>query len=124
MNRIADYAAVLRSGSTARLEGTHPADPLLQSLLVHTAFADGQVDDSELDLLGRVRPDLDPTTLLMWTDTALNTPMDLDALLEAFPLPSDRQALVELAKAMSRADGRIDQGEAQLVDMLRSLVHL
>jgi len=124
MNRIAQYAAVLAPGSADRLEGSHPADPHLRSLLVHMAFADGQVDENEFDLLGRVVPDLDTTALLMWVDAEARRPMDLQALLDHFEDPEDRQALVDLAKQMARADLQLHAGELQLIEMLTTLVHL
>ena len=42
MNRIADYASILKREHSRPLAGSHPGDPALNSLLVHVAFADGQ----------------------------------------------------------------------------------
>ena len=124
MNRIAEYAAILKNDSAAPLAGSHPVDPHLRSLLVHIAFADGEVDGTEFALLDRLVPELDSGALLMWVAEEAQRPMDLEALLEAVPLPSDRRALVELAKHMARADGFVHEGEAQLVDLLKAMVHL
>ena len=124
MGRIAEFAAVVKPGSAAVLAGSHPVDSLLLSLLVHTAFADGEVDQTEFDLLGRLMPALSPTERLMQVDQIARSALDLEALLAEFPAPSDRQALVALAKDMARTDRTIDIGEVQLIDMLKTLVDL
>jgi uncharacterized membrane protein YebE (DUF533 family) len=123
MNRISQYIAILKRESTQPLQGSHPADAHLRSLLVHTAFADGQVDHNEFELLRLLVPEKDLGELLLWVDHESKRPMDLDTLLSEFATPSDRKALVVLAMLMSRADGHVDEGEAQLVDTLKALIH-
>ena len=124
MSRIDQYAAILNREHSRPLAGEHHADPLLRRLLVHVAFADGQVDESEFDLLRQIVPDRSLGELLVWVDTESRTEMDVSALLRAFPFPSDRQDLLALANLMAAADGRIDPGETRLIDTLKSHIQL
>jgi uncharacterized tellurite resistance protein B-like protein len=124
MSRIAQYRAILNKQHTQPLAGTHAADPLLRSLLVHVAFADGQVDEREFERLRQIIPGRELGALLGWVDTESRTDMDLPGLLRAFPFPSDRRALLDLAELMAAANGRIDPGEARLLDTLKSIIQL
>ena len=122
MNRIAQYASILRRQHTSPLAGSDPADPLLRSMLVHVAFADGQVDESEFEMLQQLVPGKELGELLVWVDVESKRDMDVDYLMGAFTLPSDRRALLELAELMAAVDGRIDPGEILLVETLKSII--
>ena len=122
MNRIADYASILKREHSRPLAGSHPGDPALNSLLVHVAFADGQVDDNEFSTLQQLMPGRELGELLVWVDAESRRPMDVDGLMKAFALPSQRKELLALAERMAAVDGRVEASEHDLIDTLRSVI--
>ena len=122
MNRIADYASILKREHSRPLAGSHPGDSALNSLLVHVAFADGQVDDNEFSMLQQLMPGRELGELLVWVDAESKRPMDVDGLMKAFALTSQRMELLALAERMAAVDGRVDVGERALLDALRSVL--
>ena len=122
MNRIAEYASILKREHSRPLADSHPADPLLRSLLVHVAFADGQVDENEFGMLQQLIPGRELGELLVWVDVESKRSMDVEYLMGAFSSPSERQELIDLAELMSAVDGRIDPGETLLVATLKSIM--
>ncbi len=121
MSRIQEYLSALEDPER-RLRPGHPHDPLLLSLMVHVAFADGEVEENEFALLGRLVPDKEPGELLMWVAAEAERPLDLQALAEAFPDPADRDALLTFAGHMAWGDSRLDASEVQLIaELARTL---
>lgn len=117
MSRIHDYLSALNDPAVTVRPG-HPHDPLLLSLMVHVAFADGEVEENEFALLGRLVPDKEPGELLMWVAAEAEKPLDLPALAAAFPEPQDREALLTFAGHMAWGDNQLETSEVQLIARL------
>lgn len=127
MSRIAAYLDIVEGRRTTPLTDDHPADAMLRLVLAHTAFADGALDPGEGELLARLFPDEEPAALARHLGAEAATPMDYDALLEAFPGDDEREQLVRLTEALAAAhtDTGDDEGEAvelAFVDVLRAMV--
>ncbi len=121
MSRVRDYLAVL-DGRCAVLDGEHPGDGLLQSMLVHAAFADSVVVESEFKLLAKLLPGQTDREVHAWINAESARPMDYDGLLNAFPSSEEREDLVRLAELLAQSDDRGDDVEDAFVDVLRAMV--
>jgi uncharacterized membrane protein YebE (DUF533 family) len=120
VSRISEFRDVISGSRTEPLSPGHPQDRALLSLLVHTAFADGQVAEEEFDLLGKLAPDKDMGELLIWIAEEAEKTMNIAELAHLFPAPTDRHALLELVQLMVGMDGVETSTESTFLDMLRS----
>jgi uncharacterized tellurite resistance protein B-like protein len=121
MSRIQQFLNVLNDPA-ARLDPGHPEDPLLLSLMVHVAFADGEVEENEFALLGRLCPDKELGELLMWITQEADKPLDLQALADTYPAPSDRDQLLTFAGHMAWGDNQLETSEVQLIARLANFL--
>jgi len=118
MKRITQYQRILRRRQTVPLAGSHPIDPHLRSLLVHAVFADAVVAPEEFETLALLIPEMPLQQLRQWVEVEAARPLDLDAIKAAFPLRSDRYALIQLVRTMVSIDHEVDPSEVALLDML------
>ena len=118
MKRIDQYQRILRRRQTVPLVGDHPIDGVLRSLLVHAVFADKIMAPEELDMLALLIPEIPLEELPAWVETEANQPLDLDAIRAAFPIRSDRYALIRLVHTMVNVDHDADASEVTLLQNL------
>ncbi len=118
MSRVDEWLQVIANPSH-RLSGTSEDDRWLFSMLVHMAFADGNVAEGEYVLLERLLPGMESGALLSAVVEAAAQPFDIEGLAAAFPLPSDRRQLLVLAGEMAWGDSHLDPRETQLLGKLR-----
>jgi len=117
MNRIDHWMQVFNDPKRGSLVDQDPADPALFSLLVHMAWADGQVGEEEFDLLTRLFPGQDLGLVLESVAEASDQPLELSELMNHFAhVP---EALLALAERMALQDGKIHHGETKLIELLR-----
>jgi len=121
MSRIQEFLDVLNN-PTAVVQGSHPQDALLLSVMVHVAFADGQVEENEFALLGRLAPAKDPSELMFWITDEAAKPLDTDALVATFTSADDRERLLTFAGHMAWGDNQLEASEVHLIaDLARAL---
>jgi hypothetical protein len=107
MSRVAEYLALIEQPDHPPLRGDHPHDGPLLSLLVHLAYSDGIVQDDELALLSRIRPDLDVAGVMEWAAGVAEQSFDPRLLAAAIPGVDDRWVTLQLATRMVCMDGDV-----------------
>jgi len=117
MSRIDDWMTVFNDPKRRSLAGQDPADPALFSLLVHVAWADGQVVEAEFDLLQRLFPGHDLGVVLERVAAVSAEPLELPELMKHFAQQPDR--LLALAERMALRDHQVHEGEMALIQTLR-----
>ncbi len=117
MHRINHWLHVFNDPKRGSLVGHDPADPALFSLLVHVAWADGEVGEEEFDLLSRLFPGQDLGLVLENVAAVSAQPLELPELMNHFAHVPD--ALLALAERMALRDRQIHDGETELIDLLR-----
>lgn len=122
MSRIADCIALLNGTSVEPLRGAHPGDGALRSLLVHAAFADGEVGPGEFDLIHRVMPELELAEALLWIAAESERPMDIARLMSAFPTRAERVELLELAAVITDKDDGELPSELEFLQALGAML--
>jgi hypothetical protein len=122
MKRITQYQRILRRRQTVPLAGKHPVDPVLRHLLVHAVFADAVVAPEELETLSLLIPEMSLNDLRSWVEEEAARLLDTDAILTAFPLRSDRFALLQLVRTMVAIDGDTHPGEDTLMESLTTIL--
>ncbi|MEZ4319816.1 MAG: TerB family tellurite resistance protein [Myxococcota bacterium] len=121
MSRVAEYLALVDEPERPALEGSHPHDEPLLSLLVHLAYSDGIVQDDELALLSRIRPDLDVAGVMDWAAGIAERTFDSRLLAAAIVDASDRWETMQLATRMVCMDGDVADEE---LGILRDLTEV
>ena len=111
MSRVAAFIKAAEANSDTILEGSHPADGVFRSLLVHLAFSDGLVQEEEFSLLRRVFPGASDTQILNWVIDETDSPMDFSALGRACKNPEERMDCLRFATQMAAMDGVITLDE-------------
>jgi uncharacterized membrane protein YebE (DUF533 family) len=111
MSRIATFIKAANPDSGVSLEGSHPADGVFRSLLVHLAFSDGLVQEEEFALMRRVFPGATDTQILNWVIDETDSPMDFSALGRACKTPEERMDCLRFATQMAAMDGVITLDE-------------
>ena len=124
MNRIEQFQAIIAGRQTRPLQGHDVADAHILAMIVHAAFADGTVNESEFDLIHLLMPDRELGEALVWIGEEADQPLDLDAVLAAFPQVTDRLALVRLAATIVSGDGVVSSEESEFVETLRKAAGL
>jgi len=119
MSRIDDFIQAV-GDPRYHVTGSTPHDALLRSLVVHIAFADGQVSDAEFEVLQRVDPERSLGELLAWVAEEAERPLDLDALVAAFPEREDRRKLADFAERVLRRDAHFSSAEIAIAGRLRA----
>ena len=119
MDRIAQFRRVITDPSAAPLAGDHPLDGLLRHLVVHLSFADGEVDETEFALLGRLMPGLGTGEILEAVVALSEAQLDVGRLEIEVPAPTDRRRLLRLAEEIVALDGSVTAGEHRLIAALR-----
>jgi hypothetical protein len=94
-------------------------DQALLALLVHTAFADRELAEDELEFVERLLPGRDPTQLRAWVRRVAERPLDMDAIAAALPSPEARWTGLRFAVRMAMKDGHLDDTESALLDSVR-----
>lgn len=123
MSRVREYLALVDDPRQG-LEPGHPADDALIGLLAHVAFADGTVDDRELDFLRRVLPGRDAEELRAWAKRAGATDLDLDRVAQVLPSVDDRWTCLRFATRMAFKDGVLDDPERAILESLADRLQL
>ena len=91
---------------------------LLKSL-VHVIWADGEVDDNELRLLGGVLTQLGASAASIEEVAQMMTkPPDLKGLKDMVPDPEARREILKVVLAMALADGKVDLKELRFLNKL------
>ena len=116
MKRIEQYQRILRRRQTVPLNGRHPIDPMLRSLLVHAAFADAKVEPDELAVLALIIPERPIDQLEAWVATEASKPLDFAPIRAAVPKRSDRISLIRLVHTMVHIDQDAVSSELTLID--------
>ncbi len=119
MDRISELRRVLMTTDTTTLANRQPVDDLLLHLIVHLAFADGEVDEAEFDRLGKLMPTLSYGELMEEVLRLQGQQLEVSRLEAEIASPTDRRRLLKLAEEFVALDGRVDVGEARLLDALR-----
>ena len=107
MSRVAEYLALIEQPGHPPIRGEHPHDAPLLSLLVHLAYSDGIVQDDELALLSRIRPDLDVAGVMEWAAGVAGQSFDPRKMAAAIPDSSERWTTLQLATRMVCMDGDV-----------------
>ena len=113
--RPRDFLDALDNPGAPKCGATGEQAEMLRTLLVHLFFVDHDLDRGELDLLGRVLPDVD---IREYIEAAATRRLDLDRLARLFPDPVDRDDIVTLAEHAVWGDNRVEPEEWDLVDRL------
>jgi uncharacterized tellurite resistance protein B-like protein len=122
MARVDEFLELVDDPRRPAIRPGHPADAALLALLAHVAFADGDVDDTELSFLSRVLPDRDPEALRRWAGDEGARPFDLAAVARALPAVEERWKALRFAVRMAWKDGTIAPEErALLARLVRAL---
>jgi len=122
MARIDDYLDLVADPDADALVSGDAADDALVALLAHVAFADGDVDDRELDFLERVFPGRERGALREWAIEAGAAELDLAAVADALPSPDERWTGLRFAAHMAWKDGVLtDEEMAFLASLARYL---
>lgn len=100
------------------LDATKPEDAALLALLATVAFADGEVDDDEVQFLKRVLPGRTDAALRQWAKAAGARPLKLEAIALALPTPEDRWRALRFTVRMAWKDGSLDPAERELLERL------
>lgn len=113
--RPRDFLTALEHPDAPRCNATGERADMLRTLLVHLFFVDLDLDQGELDLLGRVLPDVNAKEYIQ---SAAARRLDLDRLAQLFPDPVDRDDIVTLAEHAVWGDNHVKPEEWDLVDRL------
>jgi tellurite resistance protein len=100
------------------LDATRPADAALLALLAAVAFADGEVDDDEVQFLKRVLPGRTDAALRQWAKAAGARPLKLEAIARALPSMEERWRALRFTVRMAWKDGTLHAGEKDLLEQL------
>lgn len=111
MSRIAEFIDAARLDSDYVLTGSHRADGVFRSLLVHLAFSDGLVQEEEFALLRRVFPGASDSHILNWVIDETDSPMDFSSLGRACRAPEERLDCLRFATQIAAMDGVITLDE-------------
>lgn len=122
MSRIDDWHAIFNDPHHVPLAGAAPEDGPLFDLMVHLAYADGELVEDEFELMRRASPGMDDDTVLHRVEEARARTFDFRPLLDAFPSKEDRRKLVLLGERMALDDHDVTDGEVALLARLRFLV--
>ncbi len=120
MPRVDDYLQLIDDPSRPALRPGDPADPVLQSLLVHLAFADGVVQGDEFALLQRVRPDLPPGELMEWATEVVAVPLSMPHVRSTCPDEAAAWSCLRFAARVVCLDGDL---HAEELEHLRGMAH-
>jgi len=121
MSRVAEFLVLVDEPERPALAGEHPHDGPLLSLLVHIAYSDGIVQDDELALLSRIRPDLDVAGVMEWAAGIAEQSFSANLLAAAITDRTDRWQTMQLATRMVCMDGDVADEE---VGILRDLAEV
>lgn len=119
MTRPEQIMAALRDPGARVQIGDHPADLPLLAAAVRVAYADGRAGRAELDLLRRLRPELDDDALLAWVAELGVRPLDLAGLAAALPEAEEREDALLLLGWFAVEDNRMTPDEAALLAQVR-----
>lgn len=100
------------------LDPTKAADAALLALLSAVAFADGEVDDDEVQFLKRVLPGRTDAALRQWAKAAGARPLRFAAIALALPTADDRWRALRFTVRMAWKDGTLHQKERDLLEDL------
>lgn len=118
MSRLDDWLTLI-DHPEQRLDGNHPADDALATLLVQLAFSDGLVQEDELAFFRRVSP---PNDVLGWVESRAVRPVDLVALGPLVASDADKRKLLDLAVRVVGLDSAVATEE--VVHLHRIVGHL
>ena len=104
--------------TTQALDATKPEDAALLALLAAVAFADGEVDDGEVQFLKRVLPGRTEAALRQWAKAAGARPLKLDAIALALPGTEDRWRALRFTVRMAWKDGSLHPVEREVLNRL------
>lgn len=113
--RPRDFLDALDDPDAPKCDATGERADILRTLLVHLFFVDLDLDQGELNILGRVLPDV---SIREYIQSAAARRLDLDRLAQLFPDPVDRDDIVTLAEHAVWGDNRVKPEELDLVDRL------
>lgn len=123
-SRPAQLLALIDDPSHPPLGGSSPLDGALLGMLVHLAYSDGIVQDDELALMSRLRPDLDVAGVLAWAASVAQRTFDANQVAAVVRDPADRWATLRLATRMVCMDGEIAEEEAAVLRDLAEVFEL
>jgi len=121
VTRTDDWIALLDDPSRT-LQGHHPLDDVLGTLLVHLAFSDGVIQDDEIAFFARILPDRSRGEVLRWAERRVGRPVDLEALAPLSRTPGERRGLLGLAARVVGLDCAVATEE--IVALHRLVEHL
>ncbi|MFT4624898.1 MAG: hypothetical protein ACI8PZ_003564 [Myxococcota bacterium] len=119
MDRISEFHRIITGTKTEPLTGTHPLDATLLHIIVHLAFADGEVDEAEFDRLALLMPGLESGQILERVVALSDQMLDIGNLEIEVAAPTDRRRLLQLAEELVELDGTVTVGEHRLLSALR-----
>lgn len=99
-------------------------DQALLALIVHTAFADRELSESEIAFVERLLPGRDPEQLRAWVARVASRPLDLDAVADALPSAAARWTGLRFAVRMAMKDGHLATTERVLLEGVRVALEL
>ncbi|MCB9665020.1 MAG: TerB family tellurite resistance protein [Alphaproteobacteria bacterium] len=123
MARLDELVTMLEASPRGITAG-RPADDALLELLVHLASADGHVDETELAMLGRIRPDLSSDELGAWVARVRATEPDLDHLASAMVSDDERWTTLSFVARMAQEDGVVADDERTFLHRLATALDL
>lgn len=124
MARVDEYLDRVDNPQLPALTPDNPADAVLLALLAHVSFADGQVDDAEVDFLSRVLPGRDPDALRQWAATMGSRPFDYRVVAKVLPTEEERWKGLRFAARMAWKDGVLENQERSVLGQLATALEL
>jgi len=124
MARVDEYLERVDNPQLPALTPDNPADAVLLALLAHVSFADGLVDDAELEFLSRVLPGRDPDALRQWAVTMGSRPFDYRVVAKVLPSEEERWKGLRFAARMAWKDGVLENEERVVLDSLAYALEL
>ena len=124
MSRVNQTLALIDDPTLPPLDPGHPADAVLQHLLVDLAYSDGVVQGDEFALLQRVRPDLDPSELMSWAMETAETPFRDASLARLAAEGEDPMDLLRFAARMVCLDGDVADEEIKRLARISAALKL
>lgn len=110
-SRAAELLALIDDPSRPALAAGGDVDGPLMAMLVHLAYSDGVVQDDELALMARIRPDLDVAGVMAWASQVAQRTFDAHQVAAVVTEPAERWTALRLATRMVCMDGDIADEE-------------
>lgn len=118
MIRPRDFVAVLENPDASAVAIDDAGGALILRLLVHMFYADEELHEKELGLLGKLIGEDNNDALRDNVKKLSEVPMDFEKLAELYPEEEDRHDIITIAEHGYWGDDRAEPGEMDVLDKL------